>query len=536
MSGKTSQGGAVTAGGGAAQSLYPTGATKWILILTAITCAVLELLDTTIVNVSLREISGSVGATTTEIAWVVTAYAISNVIIIPLTSMLSDLLGRKVYFTLSVIIFTFASLMCGASGSLWTLVFWRFIQGLGGGGLLSTAQTIIIGAFPPEKISTANAIFGMGLIMGPTFGPTIGGYLTDNFSWHWIFFVNIPIGITAAILSWTYVTNRPGAVKPKKIDWWGIIFLITAIGSLQYVLEEGTTDDWFESREIIFFTILAAFGIVAFIIRELSIDYPAVNIRLYKNYNLAMGSLMNLMLGMLLFGTVFIFPLFTQISLGWTATQTGVFMIPGALCTAFSMPLVGKLLGNGVNPKRIILMGIGITFSFLVLLSFSSPESNESNFYFPFVLRGVGMAFMMSPILSLAVAGLQGKDMAQAVGLANMIRQLGGAIGIALLNVYLNKQNAVIRGNMIGYITESNSLATDRVNAFTQNFIGAGYSQPDAQNLAYKMMESVVYKQQALVSYDKGFMMVAVCMLVCIPIVLLLRHQKGKAMGAVADH
>ena len=181
-------------------------------------------------------------------------------------------------------------------------------------------------------------------------------------------------------------------------------------------------------------------------------------------------------------------------------------------------------------------MGIGITFSFLVLLSFSSPESNESNFYFPFVLRGIGMAFMMSPILSLAVAGLQGKDMAQAVGLANMIRQLGGAIGIALLNVYLNKQNAVIRGNMIGYITESNSLATDRVNAFTQNFIGAGYSQPDAQNLAYKMMESVVYKQQALVSYDKGFMMVAVCMLVCIPIVLLLRHQKGKAMGAVADH
>src|ERR1017187_2974213 len=192
---------------------YPVGATKWILILTAITCAVLELIDTTVVNVSLREISGSVGATTTEIAWVVTAYAISNVIIIPLTSMLSDLFGRKVYFTLSVIVFTFSSLMCGLSAGLWSLVFWRFVQGLGGGGLLSTAQTIIIGAFPPEKISTANAIFGMGLIMGPTFGPTLGGYITDNYSWHWIFFVNIPIGILATVLAWNYVTNRPGAVK-----------------------------------------------------------------------------------------------------------------------------------------------------------------------------------------------------------------------------------------------------------------------------------------------------------------------------------
>ena len=516
--------------------IYPTGAEKWILVITAISCAILELLDTTIVNVSLREISGSVGATTAEISWVVTAYAISNVIIIPLTSMLSDLLGRKVYFTLSVIIFTFASLMCGLSGSLWTLVFWRFVQGLGGGGLLSTAQTIIIGAFPPEKISIANAIFGMGLIIGPTFGPTIGGFLTDNYSWHWIFFVNIPIGITAGILSWTYVTNRPGAVKPKRIDWWGIIFLIMSIGALQYVLEEGTTDDWFASKEIVFFSILSGVGIIAFIIRELYIDYPAVNIRLYKNYNLAMGSLMNLMLGMLLFGTVFIFPLFTQISLGWTATQTGVFMIPGALCTAFAMPLVGNLLSKGVNPKIIILTGIVITFTFLVMLSFSSPDSSERNFYLPFILRGFGMAFMMSPILSLAVAGLKGKDMAQAVGLANMIRQLGGAIGIALLNVYINHQNASITASMIGYVSESNLLSSDRVAAFTQNFIGAGYAPQDAENLAYKMMDLAVFKQQALVSYDKGFMMVAVCMLVCIPIVLGIRHKKGGLTKGLSDH
>lgn len=514
---------------------YPTGATKWILILTAISCAILELLDTTIVNVSLREISGSIGATTTEIAWVVTAYAISNVIIIPLTSMLSDFFGRRTYFTASVIIFTFASLMCGLSTNLWTLVFWRFVQGLGGGGLLSTAQTIIIGAFPPNKISTANAIFGMGLILGPTFGPTLGGVITDNMSWHWVFFVNIPIGVVATILSWTYITDRPGAVKPKKIDWWGILFLVVSVGSLQYVLEEGTAHDWFESAEITAMTIVAVLGLAAFIYRELSIDYPAVNIRLYKNYNLAMGSIMNFMLGLMLFGTVFIFPLFVQISLGWTATQTGLFMIPGALFTAFAMPVVGVMLNKGVNPKRIIIAGILLTTTFVMLLAFSSPDSSERNFYVPFILRGIGMAFMMSPIISLAVGGLTGKDMAQAVGLANMIRQLGGSVGIALINVFLTNKNAEVRGNMLGYVSQYNDATQERLAMFTQNFVSKGYSLIDAEALAHRTLEGMVFRQQALVSYNQGFFMVGCLILLCIPVVFLIRYKKG--MKAVAgDH
>lgn len=514
---------------------YPVGTERVILVLTAISCAILELLDTTIVNVSLREISGNIGATTTEIAWVVTAYAVSNVIIIPLTSMLSDLFGRRNYFTLSVIVFTVSSLMCGLSTDLWTLVFWRFVQGLGGGGLLSTAQSIIIGAYPPNKVGVANAIFGMGLIMGPTFGPTIGGYITDNFSWHWIFFVNVPIGILATFLSWTYVTDRPGAQRPKRIDWWGIIFLVIAVGSLQYVLEEGTADDWFESHEITSMSIIAVAGLIAFIWRELKIDYPAVNIRLYANYNMAMGAIMNFMLGLMLFGTVFIFPLFVQISLGWTATQTGVFMIPGALCTALAMPIVAKLMGGGMNPKTIILIGVGMIFLFVMMLAFSSPDSSEKNFYLPFVLRGFGMAFMMSPILTLAVSGLNPKDIPQAIGLANMVRQLGGSVGIALINVYLSNQNALIRGNMIGYVNQYGEAASQRIQAFTQNFLSKGYSAIEAEAMANKMMDNILTRQQMIVAYDHGFFMVACLLLICVPVVFLIRYKKGGKVIAV-DH
>ncbi len=516
--------------------VYPTGLRRAIIVITAISCAVLELIDTSIVNVALKEISGSIGATTQEISWIVTSYAISNVIIIPLTSMLSDLFGRKNYFTASVIVFTFASLMCGMSTSLPVLVLWRFVQGLGGGALLSTAQTIIISAFPPEKISIGNAIFGMGIIMGPTFGPTLGGYITENINWHWIFFVNVPIGVTAAILSWNFITDRIGAVKPRKIDWAGIGFLILAVGSLQYVLEEGSTKDWFESSEIIFFTILSAIGLGLFIYRELSIDYPAVNIRLYKSRNLAIGGFLNLIIGMILISTVFIFPLFTQTVLGWTATKTGTFLIPGALCSAFTMPIVGNLLAKGTNPKRVMFFGLFMTMTFLIMMSFSSPDSTSGNFFIPFCLRGFGIACMMSPVLSLAVRGLQGKDLAQGVGLSNMIRQLGGAIGVALVSVYVTHQNGINRSNLLGYVNQYDVISSNRIQSLAQTFTSAGYTTDDAQMLAYGSLNASLGRQQMLISYDQGFWLIAMCLVFCIPMIFLIRYRRGESMGKVSDH
>lgn len=505
---------------------YPAGAEKWILIITAISCAILELIDTTIVNVSLREISGNIGATTTEIAWVITAYSIANVIVIPLSGMLSNLFGRKLYFTASVAVFTISSLMCGLSTNLWILVLWRFVQGLGGGGLLSTAQSIIMDAFPPEKRMTGLTIFGLGVILGPSFGPVLGGYITDNFSWHWIFFLNIPIGVTASILSWKFVPNLQGVQKPI-MDWWGIILLVIGIGSLQYVLEEGTTKDWFANPDITRFFIIAIVFLIAFVIRELTTEHPAVNIKLYKNFNLAMGSLMNLVVGLINIGTLFIFPLFTQISLGWTATQTGAFMIPGTLVAIVGMVLAKKLLEKSVNPKVVILSGLSLTMLFLVLLSFSSPDSSNQNFFWPFILRGIGSVIMIMPVMDLAVAGLTGKNLAQAVGLSNMLRQLGGAIGVALMNIYINHENAFVRSNMVANISDYNAVSADRLQLFTQNFVSQGYGPDEATSMAYQMLDNMLTKQQYLVSYNHGFMFVALTLTLCIPIVLMIRYKKG---------
>lgn len=513
---------------------YPEGAERAILVITAISAALLQLIDTSIVNVSLREISGSIGATTSEIAWTVTAYAISNVIMIPLSGMMGDLFGRKRYFTFSILLFTIASFFCGISSSLWMMVIWRFIQGIGGGALLTTAQTIIVEAFPPEKISIANAIFGMGVLLGPTFGPTLGGYLTDNLSWNWIFFINVPIGLVTAYLSYTYVSNRKGVTKPKKIDWLGISLLIIAVGSLQFVLEEGHAKDWFDSTEIIITTALSIIGFIGFVWREWTYEHPAVKLKLLLNWNLSLGSFLNFIVGMVLLATVFVFPLFVQIGLGWTATQTGNFMIPGALASAVSMMVVGRLLTKGYNSKGIMLIGTAMVFSFAILMSFSSPDSTESSFFWPFILRGFGIGFMLSPVMALSLQGIAPMDIPQAAGISNMIRQLGGAVGIALMNMVLDNKNALNNTYLVQHFNQYNELFRDKINGLAQSFQAQGYYADDAQTMAMKLMNLSLFKQYSMVSYNNIFWAVAIAIIFCVPIIMLIRNNK-KAPAIKSD-
>lgn len=507
---------------------YDYGSTaRWILVITAVTCALLELIDATIVNVALPEISGGIGATRTEIAWVVTSYALSNGIVIPLSGMLSNLFGRKVYFTGSVILFTFSSVMCGMSTSLVMLTAWRFVQGAGGGGLLSTAQSIIVDAFPPEKINTANAIFGMGAISGPIIGPVLGGLIVQHLSWHWIFFVNLPVGTVAAVLSWIFVSNLEGNVRPKKIDWWGILFLTIGIGALQYVLEEGGTHYWFQSTTITVLFILSILGIIAFIARELSINYPAVNIRLFRNYNLTIGNILMLITGAIMQASMFILPLFVRVSLNWTPMQTGFTLAFLAIGSGVGLILANRLLTIGVNQKIVMSAGVLMLSTFLIMLSFSSPDSGQRNFIFPLILGGFGATFFMLPVMSLALMGLRGTDLAQGTGISNMLRRVGGAIGIAVLNIYINHQTAYAGRDMVNYINRFNPLSSSSLSEFRQFFISAGYATNKALSASYKLMSELVEKQQLLVSYDHGYLTVGLVILICIPIILLIRIPKS---------
>ena len=346
--------------------LVEYGFRRIIITVTAVMCALLEIVDTTIVNVALTNMRGSLGATLTDVAWVITAYAIANVIIIPMTSWLSQQFGRRNYFAVSIIIFTTASFLCGNASNIWELVAFRFIQGLGGGALLVTAQTIITESYPIAKRGIAQAIYGMGVIVGPTLGPPLGGYLVDHFSWPYIFYINIPLGIIATFLALTFVKSPKYGEKLKahQVDWPGIIYLACFIGSLQFVLEHGQQDDWFNDDIIVLLTGVSVVGFLLFVWRELTYKHPIVNLGVLKDGNLRIGVVMCFIMGFGLYSSTLIIPIYTQSILGWTATDAGLLLIPGSITTAFMMPIIGNLIQKGVPQGYMVGLGFLIFFFF----------------------------------------------------------------------------------------------------------------------------------------------------------------------------
>nr|MCU0374659.1 DHA2 family efflux MFS transporter permease subunit [Chitinophagaceae bacterium] len=499
-------------------------------------CAIMELIDTSIVNVAIRQIAGNLGATIEETAWVITAYAISNIIIIPLTGFFSNLLGRKVYFTGSVVLFTIASYLCGASNSIYMLVFWRFIQGIGGGALLATAQTILVETFPPEEIDKANGIFGAGIVMGPTLGPVLGGYLTDNFSWGWIFYVNIPIGVAAAVLSWKYIKNTKEAIKGK-IDLWGIVFLIVGLGALQMLLEEGERKDWFNSKLIIVLFVLATAGIIAFIIRELRIQNPVVDIRLLAKRNVWIGALLNIAFGLAIYASVFLYPVFVQGFLGWNATRTGLLILPSSFLTGMLMGLSATLIQKGISPKILVTIGfISVVIYEVCTFFLATPQSGEWDWFWPQMIRGFGFGFIFVPVAGLMLSGLKGNDLAQASGLSNMLRLLGGAIGIAVVNTFVTRRIAVHRNELLGEITLYDAEAMERYTNSVRGFEAKGESIEEAKQLATAAIEGTVFVQSAILSYAEGFMLIGIFCAVVLPLVYFSKITKGQPVDLTAAH
>ncbi|HEY6854448.1 MAG TPA: DHA2 family efflux MFS transporter permease subunit, partial [Gemmatimonadales bacterium] len=443
---------------------------KYLIAITVSLASVLELLDTSIVNVAIPHMMGNLGATLDQIAWVSTGYIVANVIVLPITGWLSAYFGRRRYFAGSIALFTAASFLCGNAHSLTALVFWRIIQGLGGGALLSTSQAILYEEFPREEYGTAMAIFGVGVMVGPTLGPTVGGWITDAYGWPWIFYINIPFGMLALALTMSFIQNSRHQIKVATIDYVGLLLLALGIGTLQTMLERGERLDWFESKQVIALFVISVASLVSFIWHELNTEHPVVDLRILKSRQLAVGVVFGAVLGICLYATVFVLPVYLQNLQHFTANQTGLVILPGALASAFTMASMGRLTGK-FDARLSILAGVGIFALAMWKHAHFTTDSGMSDFFWPLIFRGVGLGLIFVPLTNLALADLPMSKIPNGTGLFNLMRQLGGSVGIALSATLVQRFSAIHRADLMQNVTAYSFATQARLGAIQQGLI-----------------------------------------------------------------
>jgi DHA2 family multidrug resistance protein len=514
---------------------------RWLILLGLITAAVMEVLDTTIVNVALPQMAGNLGATQQEIGWVSTGYILSNVVVLPMTAFFTERFGRRRYLTVSIIIFVVSSFLCGTSHSLVELVLWRIVQGAGGAALLSTAQATLRQIFPREQQGMVQAIFLLGIIVAPTLGPTLGGWITDNYTWNWCFFINVPIGILSTFLVTSFLRDPEGQERRSgNVDWPGILLLMVGVGALQYVLEEGNSEDWFSSALIVRLSILAAACLIGMLWWELSPrnPHPVVNFRVLKNPQLAASIFLFVSLGFGLYGGTFLFPLFTQSILHFSPTETGLAMLPGGLATAVTALICGRLL-NGAKPlvdaRVLILIGISLFLASMWMLGHLTTAAGEPDVRAALIIRGLGLGFLFTPVNNVAYASLKPSEAQQASGLINLSRQLGGSFGIALLATFVTVHTQQHRVDLVSDVYAGSPVVEQRVQMLESGLASRGVLPGEAHQAALKALDGQVMQQAAMLSYNDAWLLLLESFVIVAPAVLLLRRPKPGAAGIPAD-
>lgn len=509
---------------------------KWAIVVTASLGAILEVIDTSIVNVALTEMQGNLGATLSEIGWVVTGYAVANVVIIPLSAWLGEYFGKKNYFIFCLIGFTLASILCGLSTSLPMLIVSRVIQGLTGGGLLAKAQAIIYDTFPKEEQGLAQAVFGMGVIAGPAIGPTLGGYLTDAMGWRSIFFINIPFGIMAVIAAsiFFYPDKKRDPAKKMKVDWLGIGFLVLGLASFQVMLEEGYQEDWFASPFIVLMAVLAAVGLVLFIWQELTVDEPAVDIRVFRYPSLWSGSLSSMVLGMVLYGATFAIPIFAQNILHYNALKTGFLLLPSAIASGSFMIITG-ILSKKFDARFIIVVGASLLAISIMQLAQINLNTSEDSLFWPNVLRGIGTVMMYLPLTMASLGPIPGPDIASASGLLNLTRQVGGSIGVAILTTTLSARENFHRSILVDHVSQYDPMVRQQIAGYAGGFQAHGSSATVAKQQAMMAINGSVDLQAAVLSFADIFWMTAMVLLASLLLLFFLGSGKEKGGGIPMD-
>ncbi len=518
---------------GAASTWQPTY-NPWLIAASVMLATFMEVLDTSVANVSLPHIAGSLSATTDEATWVLTSYLVANAIILPATNWLGNLFGRKRFLVSCIILFTLSSALCGAAGSLGFLVLARVLQGAAGGALQPISQAVLLESFPPARRGAAMAVFAMGVVVAPILGPTLGGWITDNYRWRWVFYINLPIGLLAGLMANSFIEDPPylKKVNASDLDYLGFGFLAIWLATLQFVLDKGQELDWFGSSTIVWCIALSGCAFLAFVIRELTTPRPLVDLRVLKNRNLAVGCGLIGILGALLYGTTAVLPLFMQNLLRYTALDAGLALSPRGVGAFLATIIVGRLVGRVSNRILIAIGFLGLAYSSF-LFGHINLSIGMSSIVWPIILSGVAISFIFVPLATSSMGTLDQDQIGNASGLFNLMRNLGGSIGIAGLTTLVARGAQTSQSAFVGHFSQFNPIYQQKL-ATIQQGLAASEDPWRAAHQAPQILYGILGQQALLVTYAHNFRLFGILCLVTMPLVFFFKKvSKKKAPAGV---
>ncbi len=506
----------------------------WLVAVSVMFATFMEVLDTTVVNVSLPHLAGSLSATVDEATWALTSYLVANAIVLPITGWLANFFGRKRLLMMSVTGFTTASLLCGLAPNLPMLILFRIVQGAAGGALQPLSQAVLLEAFRPEDRGKAMGFWGLGIVVAPILGPVMGGWLTDNYSWRWVFYINIPVGIVSLLMTRMFVFDPPYIRRASsRVDYWGIGMLAVGIGALQVVLDKGQQDDWFASHFItsLLSISLAALGIL--VIYELRTPHPVVNLRAFKERTYATGVFLMTCLGFVLYGSLVMLPIWLQTIMGYPALQAGIALAPRGVGSFITMPIVGVIIPKTDARK---LLGLGIVTSALTMFGFSRLNLNAGywDFFWPQFVQGISLAFLFVPLTTVTMGPIAKEEMGNATSIFNLLRNLGGSMGIAGSTTLAARYEQTYTNVLAAHITPYNYKSYAELQGL-RSLLGSRGSHPvTAARQSYAMLFGMVERQAAILAFLHVFRLLGVIFLLALPLVLLMRKPPGAASGVAA--
>jgi MFS transporter, DHA2 family, multidrug resistance protein len=506
----------------------------WIIAIAVMFATFMEVLDTTVVNVSLPHIAGSLSASIEEATWALTSYLVANAIILPMTGWLASRFGRKRLLMMSVVGFTTASFFCGLAPTLGTLIFFRVVQGATGGALQPLSQAVLLEAFPPHDRGKAMGFWGLGIVVAPILGPVLGGWLTDTYSWRWVFYINIPVGIASIVMTKLYVFDPPYLrSESRKIDYWGIGMLAVGIGALQIVLDKGQQEDWFSSSVITGLAIVSAATLIALIYHELTTAAPIVDLRVFKARTYAVGVFLMTVVGFVLYGSMVLLPIMLQTLLGYPPMQAGIAMAPRGVGAFFMMPLVGMMTG-AFDPRKLLTTGLVVGGGTLLWLSLLNLQAGYWDIFWPQLIQGVGMSLLFVPLTTVSMDPIPRERMGNATSLFNLMRNIGGSVGIAVTGTLLARHQQALTSLYGSRVNAYDPGAQAAFNQMRGAFIAGGSDPTTATTRAYAGLFGMVQREAAMVSFVGLFQLLGVLFLLLVPLVLIMKRPKGRS--AVAAH